>query len=181
MARIRTIKPSFFSSLTIADLPIPARLTFVGLWTYVDDEGRGVDDPRLVKAELWPLDDDMTTRKVEGHLAAFADRGLIMRYSFSGRRYLQVVGWKEHQRINRPQQSNFPAPFSDSSVNDHGTSSEGARTDNARVSDPVSEEGKGREMEHPRESSVKHHALPPNVENHLRSLPPLPMPAQDIA
>lgn len=181
MARIRTIKPSFFSSLTIADLPIPARLTFVGLWTYVDDEGRGVDDPRLVKAELWPLDDDMTPRKVAGHLDAFADRGLILRYGFSGRRYLQVVGWSEHQRINRPQQSKYPAPFSEPSVNDHGASSDGSGTDHARVSEPVREEGNGREMEHPRESSVSRHALPPNVEAHLRSLPPLPSPAQDIA
>lgn len=179
MARIRTIKPSFFRSLTITDLPIPARLTFVGLWTYVDDEGRGVDDSRLVKAELWPLDDDMTTRKVEQHLAWFADRGLIMRYGFSGRRYLQVVGWKEHQRINRPQQSAFPAPFSDQSVNDHGTISDGSGTGHARVSEPVREEGKGKERN--REQGREAAPLPPNVESHLKSLPPLPTPAQDIA
>jgi len=39
MARIRTIKPSFFTSLTIADLGLAERLTFIGLWTHVDDEG----------------------------------------------------------------------------------------------------------------------------------------------
>ena len=57
MARIRSIKPEFFTSLTIADLTVEQRLTFIGLWTHVDDEGRCVDDSRLIKAAIWPLDD----------------------------------------------------------------------------------------------------------------------------
>lgn len=184
MARIRTIKPSFFSSLTIAELPIPARLTFVGLWTYVDDEGRGVDDPRLVKAELWPLDDDMTTRKVDAHLTAFADGGLIMRYQFSGRRYLQIIGWGEHQRINRPQQSKFPGPFTEPSLNGHGTNGAGSRQEHARRTEPVREEGKGREGKQeqgtgtplPPAGGTGRSPFPPNVEAHLASLPALPCP-----
>lgn len=181
MARIRTIKPSFFSSLTVADLPIPARLTFIGLWTYVDDEGRGVDDPRLVKAELWPLDDDTTTRKVESHLAAFAERGLILRYEFSGRRFLQVVGWKEHQRINRPMPSKHPHPFTEPSLNDHSLSGEDARTEHASDTERVREEGKGREQGREAGAPTSCPQVPPNVEAHLHSLPPLPAPPQDAA
>ena len=40
MARIRTIKPSQFTSLTVAEWPVDVRFTFVGLLTYVDDSGR---------------------------------------------------------------------------------------------------------------------------------------------
>ena len=47
MARIRTIKPSIFSSLTVSSWPIEARWTFAGLLTYLDDAGRGIDEPRL--------------------------------------------------------------------------------------------------------------------------------------
>lgn len=109
MARIRTIKPEFFTSLTVASVHVEARLTFVGLWTHVDDEGRCVDDARLIKAALWPLD-DRTAADVERDLQALTEHSLIVRYEAAGRRYLAVRGWEEHQRINRPTPSKFPAP-----------------------------------------------------------------------
>lgn len=109
MARIRTIKPEFFTSLTIADLPLTARLTFIGLWTHVDDEGRCVDEPRLVRAAIWPLDDRLAG-DVEGDLRALHDASLIRRYEHGGRRYLAVTNWREHQRIDKPKPSKLPAP-----------------------------------------------------------------------
>ncbi|MFF5670298.1 hypothetical protein ACFY8S_09200 [Streptomyces hygroscopicus] len=109
MARIRTIKPEFFTSLTIADLPLTARLTFIGLWTHVDDDGRCVDEPRLVRAAVWPLD-DRTAADVENDLRALHDASLIVRYEHAGRRYLAVRSWREHQRIDKPKPSKLPAP-----------------------------------------------------------------------
>ncbi len=117
MARIRTVKPSFFSSLSNADLPIPARLTFIGLWTYVDDKGRGVDDARLVKAAVWPLDEAYTTKKVEADLVLLDKAEKIGRYVVDGQRYLAVRKWK-HQRIDKPQASILPAaPWEEDSGN----------------------------------------------------------------
>lgn len=109
MARIRTIKPEFFTSLTIADLTPERRLTFIGLWTHVDDEGRCVDDPRLIKAALWPLD-DRTAADVEADLQALTEASLITRYTLNRKRYMAVTGWREHQKINRPTKSKLPAP-----------------------------------------------------------------------
>ncbi|MFF0777049.1 hypothetical protein [Streptomyces sp. NPDC003720] len=109
MARIRTIKPEFFTSLTIADLTPEQRLTFIGLWTHVDDAGRCVDDPRLIKAALWPLD-DRTAADIEIDLKALTESSLITRYSLNRKRYLAVTNWTEHQRINRPTESKLPAP-----------------------------------------------------------------------
>ncbi|MFI5473156.1 hypothetical protein ACIA6D_23315 [Streptomyces cacaoi] len=109
MARIRTIKPEFFTSLTVADLPLTARLTFVGLWTHADDAGRCVDDPRLIKAAIWPLD-DRTAADVELDLRALSESSLITRYTLKQKRYIAVTGWDEHQRINRPTASKLPAP-----------------------------------------------------------------------
>jgi hypothetical protein len=108
MARIRTIKPEFFTSLTIADLPaVETRLTFIGLWTHVDDEGRCVDDARLVKAAIWPLD-DRTSHDVELDLKALSEASLITRYKVGERSFIQVTNWREHQKINRPTRSKFP-------------------------------------------------------------------------
>jgi hypothetical protein len=126
MARIRTIKPSFFTSFAMAEHPLSTRLTFVGLWTYVDDEGRGPDDPRLVKAALWPLDDDVSVAKVEKDLVRLANAGQIIRYEFADRRYLQVTEWSQHQRINRPTPSVHPVPFTIGDVSTSGGLSEGS-------------------------------------------------------
>lgn len=109
MARIRTIKPDFFTSLTIADLTHEARLTFIGLWTHVDDEGRCVDDARLVKAAVWPLD-ERTAKDVDVDLWQISDAGLVLRYTVGAKKFIAVTGWKEHQRINRPTPSKFPSP-----------------------------------------------------------------------
>lgn len=108
MPRIRTIKPEFFTSLTIADLPLTARLTFIGLWTQSDDEGRSVADARLIKAAIWPLD-DRTTADVEGDLKILTEASLITHYKVGNRRYFEVRGWGEHQKINRPSASKLPA------------------------------------------------------------------------
>lgn len=114
MPRIRTIKPSFFTSLTIAELTYEQRLTFIGLWTHVDDEGRSVCDPRLIKAALWPLD-DRTIADIERDLGALTEASLIAQYKVGSRRYLTVNGWREHQHINRPRKSELPGPGSDGS------------------------------------------------------------------
>lgn len=110
MARIRTIKPDFFTSLTVTQLPVAARLTFIGLWTHVDDEGRCVAEARLIAAAVWPLDDNIAAATVAGHLDDLERLGLIARYTVNGRPYLQVCGWHEHQRINRPTESKIPPP-----------------------------------------------------------------------
>lgn len=109
MPRIRTIKPSFFTSLTIADLTVEQRLTFIGLWTHVDDDGRCVYDSRLIKAAVWPLD-DRTADDVADDVQALTEASLITHYKVRERSYLAVNGWEEHQRVNRRTPSTLPAP-----------------------------------------------------------------------
>lgn len=139
MARIRTIKPSFFTDPDIAALPLSARLTFIGLWTHVDDAGRALDDPRLVKAAIWPIDDRQTVKKVDTDLQLLADQGQIERYEVDGRHYLRVCNW-HHQYINRPQPSSVPpSPAEPPPSTDRSGRTHGAGTDRSR------QEGKGTE------------------------------------
>jgi hypothetical protein len=117
-------------------------LTFIGLWTYVDDEGRGEDEPRLIKAALWPLDDDYTVECVDEDLELLAGAEFICRYKGrSGGMYLHVVNWKRHQYINRPRQSKVPA----CSVKAHGKLTEGSRRRQGQHTSPSVLEGKGKE------------------------------------
>ncbi|MFF0736829.1 hypothetical protein ACFYVK_35110 [Streptomyces chartreusis] len=110
MARIRSIKPEFFTSLTIADLPLSARLTFIGLWTYVDDNGVGPADPRLIRAAIWPLEEtpDILQRTREDLQSLQAAR-LITLYEASGRPLVMVNSWAEHQKVSHPRKPRFPA------------------------------------------------------------------------
>jgi len=110
MARIRTIKPDFFRSDDVAQLSYRARLTWVGLWTYVDDEGRGKDNARIIKGDLWPLEDDVTHKDVEKDLAELSKAGRIRRYEVAGERYLLILKWTDHQRIAKPTASKLPPP-----------------------------------------------------------------------
>lgn len=109
MARIRTIKPAFFRSEEVAALSFRARLTWIGLWTYVDDEGRGRDDARLIKGELWPLEDEVTWQEVERDLTELSRSGHVVRYEVSNRRFLSIPTWTDHQVISRPTKSKLPA------------------------------------------------------------------------
>ncbi|MER6488761.1 hypothetical protein ABT264_35095 [Streptomyces virginiae] len=111
MARIRSIKPEFFTSLTIAELPLSARLTFIGLWTYVDDNGVGPADARLIRAAIWPLEEapDILQRTREDLQRLHAAR-LIALYEVSGRPLVAVNNWSEHQKVSHPRKNRFMRP-----------------------------------------------------------------------
>ena len=120
MPRIRSIKPEVRKSLTVGSWPREVRLAWVYLWGYLDDKGRGVDDMRLIAAECFPLDRDITERKMERWIALMAEKpeqaghhepeeAPLCRYEVAGRRYLHAVKWSTHQKINRPQESRLPA------------------------------------------------------------------------
>ncbi|GAA2773631.1 hypothetical protein [Saccharopolyspora taberi] len=152
MPRIRSIKPEFFTSEVVAELTLRARLTWIGLWTHCDDEGRCKDNPRLIHAALYPLDPDVTADDVAADLAELAKRQRVVRYVVDGRAYLQVTNWKEHQKPNRPQGSKFPAPADghvqdpagqDASVSDHGVFTDDSVKDQCVVTGGVVEEGRG--------------------------------------
>lgn len=137
MARIRTIKPSFFKSDDVSVLPLRARLTWIGLWTQCDDQGRTKDHVRLIKADIWPLDNDVSLADIEDDLSTLAARGRIVRYEVDGQRYLEVVNWSEHQAINRPSRCTIPPP--------NGRHSYPQVSPHAPLSEPSRGEGKGKE------------------------------------
>ena len=109
MPRIRTIKPGFFKSEDVSALPFRARLTWVGLWTQCDDHGRYKDSVRLIKGDVWPLD-DVSLRDIEEDLSILEEQRRLVRYEVDGKRYLAVVNWHAHQAINRPGKPKHPAP-----------------------------------------------------------------------
>ena len=118
--RIRTIKPEFWRSDDIASLSWDARLVFVGLWSYVDDNGVGRDSLPSIVGDLFAADmtadlygeSTETLRRVSLALGDLAERGLIVRYEVEGKAYLQVTGWTKHQVIKNPSKGHLYPVFS---------------------------------------------------------------------
>jgi hypothetical protein len=149
MARIRTYKPSFFRSEDVAALTFRARLTWLGLWPHCDDEGRMKDNAKLIKGDVWPLD-DVSLEDVEQDLSDLAAGGRIVRYEVDGRRYLAVTNWLEHQRIQKPTPSKIPPPPGSGSGTRGGIDSSGSGIG-----------GKGREGKGKGGEGERASALPP--------------------
>lgn len=110
MARIRTIKPEAFVSESLAEVSVDAERTFFGLLTQADDHGRHRDNAAIIAGLLWPLRAEHTSVHVEDDLHQLANAGLICRYTgCDGRRYLHIVTWSAHQKIDKPSQSRLPS------------------------------------------------------------------------
>jgi hypothetical protein len=113
MARIRTIKPEFFTSEQVADCSPTARLLFVGLWCFCDDGGVHPASAKRLKMELFP-GDDMTEEAVLSLVSELTDVGLLSEYSAQGKKWWAVTGW-HHQKIEKPNFRYPPPPFADHS------------------------------------------------------------------
>jgi hypothetical protein len=110
MARIRTIKPEAFVSESLAEVSVEAERTFFGLLTQADDHGRHRDNAAIIAGLLWPLRAEHTSVHVEDDLQQLANAGLACRYTgCDGRRYLHIVTWSEHQKIDKPSLSRLPS------------------------------------------------------------------------
>jgi hypothetical protein len=57
MARIRTIKPSFWGSRPVARLSRDARLLAIGLISFADDDGRFLASTATINGYVFPNDD----------------------------------------------------------------------------------------------------------------------------
>lgn len=142
MARIRSVKPELRRDLTVAEWPRERRYAWVLLWGYLDDCGRGLDDLRLLVADLFPLDRDVTERKLDTWLDQMtADtvhgRAPLCRYEVDGRRYLHAPKWGKSQRVSHPQDSTIPScPIHERSPSDSGTDPEPIRNEDG--ADPES-------------------------------------------
>lgn len=106
MARIRTIKPEYWTDEKIVELSFPARLLFIGLWNFADDEGRLVYSPKRLKMQIFPAD-DLDVSELFGEIRG---RLLAVVYEVDNVEYLQVVGFSKHQKIDRRSPSKLPPP-----------------------------------------------------------------------
>ena len=106
MARIRTIKPEFWTSEQVMNCSPLSRLLFIGSWNFADDKGRMTLSEKKLKAQIFPSD-DISSDEIHRMVLELAENDLITLYSVENIDYIQINGWK-HQRIDKPQKSRYP-------------------------------------------------------------------------
>lgn len=128
MARIRTIKPEFWTDSALMECSLNARLLFIGTWNFADDNGNLDRSAKQIKARVFPAD----IIDCEPLLLELIAQRLICEYVVDDKKYLHIQGFRKHQIINRP--SKPQCPLDDESRRTHGA-----------LTEHSSPEGKGRE------------------------------------
>lgn len=109
MARIRTIKPEFFTDSKVLCLTPLARLFYVSLWCEADKQGRLKWDPQTLKYRYLPAD----KARVEELGKELLDAGLIRLYEAGGQILADIPGFVKHQVINNREVESSLPPYSD--------------------------------------------------------------------
>jgi hypothetical protein len=139
MARIRSIKPEFWTSEQVAECSPNARLLFIGMWNFCDDQGIHPASVKTLKMQIFP-GDGFSLSDIENMVIELMHQKLLFFYQAEGKGYWFVTGWN-HQKIDKPNKK-YPLPDSaklrkflaDNSAN-------GSRA----VGDHPPEDGKGEE------------------------------------
>lgn len=108
MARIRTIKPDFWTDEKIVELDFAARLFFVGSWNFADDNGNLQRSAKKLKMQIFPAD----AIDCEPVIQSLLTHGLLSEYEVNGEKFLHINGFRKHQVINRPSKTGLPTPES---------------------------------------------------------------------
>lgn len=107
--RIRTIRPEFYQSESVGSMTWKTRLVFINLWSYVEDNGVNLDNPRLFRGQCMPYDDSVLD-DIEDAFAELEQCGSIIRYERDGKRLLFVPGFEKWQNIQRPGTCHYLPP-----------------------------------------------------------------------
>ncbi|MFL9933598.1 hypothetical protein P0D88_31375 [Paraburkholderia sp. RL18-103-BIB-C] len=129
MARIRTIKPEFWTNPQVTRVPFAARLLFIGTWNFADDHGNLPRDSEKLKLQVFPGD----VIDVEPLLLSLIDQGLLTEYSVRtqgtfAQRFLHIPTFTKHQLVNRPSKPLYPLPdmaLAEDSLSPHGRKGKG--------------------------------------------------------
>ena len=103
MARIRNIKPDFWTDEKLVELDPVDRLLFIGLWNFSDDEGFLPYSPKRIKMQIFPGD----SLEISVALQNLISIGALTLYDYGDGQVLHVTNWAKHQKVSNPTKSKF--------------------------------------------------------------------------
>lgn len=131
MARLRTVKPEFWTSEQVMECSPITRLLFIGLWNFCDDGGNHPASSVTLRAEVFPGDKHpVSTDDVQKCITELLEHALIVEYEANNKRYWHVTGW-HHQKIDKPT-FKYPKPQNQGAIAEDSGSNQGAIADTSR-------------------------------------------------
>jgi hypothetical protein len=104
MARLRTVKPEYWTDERVGECSVSARLLFIACWNFADDHG-GLDrSSKQLKAQAFPYDNIDCEPLVQELL----NQRLLIEYEVDGKKYLHISGFRKHQKVEKPGKPRVP-------------------------------------------------------------------------
>lgn len=108
MLRIRSVKPEILLDEKVAAQESDAWRLYASMIFLADDYGNLHADPKLLAAEVfWALNRRVEVRPLLDDLVAAE---LITFYRVRGQSYVNLRGWKKHQKVDHPGKPRVPGP-----------------------------------------------------------------------
>lgn len=103
MARMRTIKPEFWTDDKVVELSLLGRLLFIGLWNFADDDGFIEYSPKRIKRLIFPDQDIDVNQGLDELIAA----GFLCVCESDQGELLKICQFGVHQRPQHPVKTKF--------------------------------------------------------------------------
>lgn len=103
----RIIREGWIDSERISQLSPAEETFFLRLCLRADDYGRFTAHIKVLKAELYPLADEVRDTDMTRRLAACEKAGLVRCYEVNGKRYVEIADFRQQMRAKN---SKYPAP-----------------------------------------------------------------------
>jgi hypothetical protein len=103
VARIRNIKPDFWTDEKLVELETWERLLFIGLWNFADDEGYMPYSPKRIKMQIFPGDSLEVSRGIQSLISI----GAVELFDSEYGQVLHVSKWSKHQKVSNPSKSKY--------------------------------------------------------------------------
>lgn len=94
MAKIRGVKPEFWTDERVVEVSRDARLLFIGMWNFACDNGHLDDKPKQLKMKIFPGDSDTN---IEAWLDELVTAGRIIRDGTT----ITIPKFAEHQKPHK--------------------------------------------------------------------------------
>ncbi len=104
----RILKESICTSDNLNNLTPQEEIFFYRIMVNCDDYGITDARSKILKAKCFPLK-EVKDSDIEKWLMALINADLVMVYEVSGKRYLKMTTWENHQQI-RAKRSKYPTP-----------------------------------------------------------------------
>ena len=103
------VDPKFWTDDKIIELKRETRLLFIGMWNFSNDYGLHINNNKVLKAEIYPVDEDINIKAIEFMKEELIKMNLIELGSCENTKTLliKIKNWELYQKISKPQPSKY--------------------------------------------------------------------------